>query len=410
MKTLAEGWKQYRLQVLCVAAGLLAGGASWLAGRQGEIPGDGYWLERNARGEGEASYHIFVEGLEEEPVPAEIILEERRCTREEAEQLYEQLMEQLPDVILGENQSLQEIRSDLNLTDSLDGIRLSWESDDPEILDSFGTIQTEELPEEGRLVCLRVGMTDGVWPADFLLEVRVKPPAMTEEQRRYRGLMDFVSKREKEQRTSGGLVLPAEFEGKELTYRYQEDSSFWTLTALGVAAALAMGLRERSQEEQKKKKRREQMLLDYSEVLSRLIIFLGAGFSIRSAWDRIVQDYRRGVEEKGRPVRWVYEEMYVTDSQLKSGVAESKAFSEFGRRCGLQPYRKLGGLLEQNCKNGSRNLRETLRLQMTDAFEQRKHQARRLGEEAGTKLLLPLFLLLAVVMVMISVPALLEFR
>ena len=47
---------------------------------------------------------------------------------------------------------------------------------------------------------------------------------------------------------------------------------------------------------------------------------------------------------------------------------------------------------------------------MTDAFELRKHQARRLGEEAGTRLLAPLFMLLAVVMVMIAVPALMEFR
>ena len=49
---------------------------------------------------------------------------------------------------------------------------------------------------------------------------------------------------------------------------------------------------------------------------------------------------------------------------------------------------KLSGLLEQNRKNGSKNLRETLRLEMAEAFEQRKHQARRMGESrdktAGT--------------------------
>ena len=66
---------------------------------------------------------------------------------------------------------------------------------------------------------------------------------------------------------------------------------------------------------------------------------------------------------------------------------------------------KLSGLLEQNRKNGSKNLRETLRLEMAEAFEQRKHQARRMGEKAGTKLLVPLFLLLGVVMVMIMIPA-----
>ena len=70
---------------------------------------------------------------------------------------------------------------------------------------------------------------------------------------------------------------------------------------------------------------------------------------------------------------------------------------------------KLAALLEQSRKNGARSLRERLRLEMADAFEQRKHQARRLGEEAGTRLLIPLFLLLAVVLVMIAVPAWLAF-
>ena len=42
---------------------------------------------------------------------------------------------------------------------------------------------------------------------------------------------------------------------------------------------------------------------------------------------------------------------------------------------------------------------------VAEAFEQRKHQARRMGEKAGTKLLVPLFLLLGVVMVMIMLPA-----
>ena len=43
------------------------------------------------------------------------------------------------------------------------------------------------------------------------------------------------------------------------------------------------------------------------------------------------------------------------------------------------------------------------------AFEQRKNLAKKLGEEAGTKLLLPLFLMLGVVMVMMVVPAFLAF-
>ena len=51
-------------------------------------------------------------------------------------------------------------------------------------------------------------------------------------------------------------------------------------------------------------------------------------------------------------------------------------------------------------------LQELLAQEMDTAWEQQKQAARRLGEEAGTKLLLPLFLMLLVVMVLVMVPAL----
>ena len=81
------------------------------------------------------------------------------------------------------------------------------------------------------------------------------------------------------------------------------------------------------------------------------------------------------------------------------------AGGEFGRRCKLQPYLKLSSVLEQNRKAGTKNLRAILRTEMEDAFEMRKNLARRMGEEAGTKLLAPLFLMLGIVMVMIMAPA-----
>ena len=44
-------------------------------------------------------------------------------------------------------------------------------------------------------------------------------------------------------------------------------------------------------------------------------------------------------------------------------------------------------------------------MEMEEAFSVRKHMAKRLGEEAGTKLLLPLILQLFVIMLMILYPA-----
>ena len=120
---------------------------------------------------------------------------------------------------------------------------------------------------------------------------------------------------------------------------------------------------------------------------------------------RSILDYEMAQKQGKQKERAAYEEMRRTYYQMQSGMAEGEAYQEFGRRCRLQPYLKLSGLLEQNRRSGTKNMRSILQAEMTDALEQRKNLARRLGEEAGTRLLMPLFLMLGIIMVMIMVPA-----
>lgn len=399
-------------QTLCIVLSLLLGAGAEAAARMEQPLNDGYILERKGYGQGEAAYELIVKGLKDEPVLLGVELGERVYTRKEAHQVYERILEELPSYILGENTSLQEVRKDLNLITSLSGygVRLRWESEAPEILDSFGKVNGAGLGEEGRKLHLEVRMTDGRWPEEYLIEIVVKPPRLTRDEMRKEEFLELLRSEDARQNTSGHMELPRFFQGKELSYQSSRESAFWPMAALGIAGAVLLKAKEKQDMKRKETKRKQQMLMDYSEVLSRLIIFLGAGMSIRTAWDKIALEYRQMVEAGRRRSRFVYEEMYETTCQMKSGVSEGQAFSEFGRRCGLQHYMKLSSLLEQNRKNGTRNLRDTLKIEMAEAFEQRKHQARRLGEEAGTKLLLPLFMMLTVVMIMITVPALMEFR
>ena len=53
-------------------------------------------------------------------------------------------------------------------------------------------------------------------------------------------------------------------------------------------------------------------------------------------------------------------------------------------------------------------MEDALQIEMQEAFEQRKNTALRLGEEAGTKLIIPLMLSLIIVMVIVAVPAMLS--
>ncbi len=410
-------WKKikiWRKQLLCIGGGMALGAAAWILQETDPVIKTGNVLERPAADESYEEQELYVKGLWEKggEIPFDLRIYPKQYTKEEAYSLYEEILNQIPEKIQGENLSLKEVRKDLDLITVWPehGISLSWQSSDPEILERDGTLHSEKLEKDvdngfQQQICLTVRMSDGNWPQEYDLFVTVKPPLYTEKEQLIKNFADLLQAEEEAQKEQQTFTLPSEYEGRSISYHAPGRPVFVQMSFLGVAAAVLICLKEKNEIKKAEEDRKDQLLTDYSEMLSRLIIFLGAGMSIRTAWDKIAEDYKRAVKEGRSEMHYVYEEMYITGSQLKSGISEAKAFAEFGTRCGLQQYMKLSGLLEQNRKNGSKNLRETLRLEMADAFEQRKHQARRMGEKAGTKLLVPLFLLLGVVMVMIMVPA-----
>ena len=94
---------------------------------------------------------------------------------------------------------------------------------------------------------------------------------------------------------------------------------------------------------------------------------------------------------------------------MRFGVSEAKVYEDFGKRCGVPAYRKLGVLLANNLKRGSRDLTGVLEQEAAEALEGRTAEVRRQAGEAGTKLLLPMFGMLCLVFAIIMVPAFLSF-
>ena len=101
----------------------------------------------------------------------------------------------------------------------------------------------------------------------------------------------------------------------------------------------------------------------------------------------------------------VYEEMSIALKEMRGGISEGEAYERFGKRCELTNYMKLGALLSQNLRKGSKGLAALLQVEAIQAFENRKSLAKQRGEEAGTKLLMPMMGMLAVVLIMVMVPA-----
>ena len=290
------------------------------------------------------------------------------------------------------------------------------------LMDSDGTLHNETLPP-GTVVTgyLSLIMSTDIVPkstegetkylktqyhsAPYRIYVSIVPRALSRYESLLLQLQQAITAEDEGSLGENMLSLPTEIDGQRICYSEHEDRSYLLLPLLGVIAAMAIYMRQGQARRTEKKQREALLMLDYSELVSKLMVYIGAGLTVRNALETISQHFdaliARGIKED-RPL---YQELRTMVIQFRRNMPESEIYLSFGRRVNLKPYTKLVSLIEQNRMNGARNLRAMLELEMEDAFEQRKTTARRLGEEAGTKLLLPLFIMLGIVMIIVIVPA-----
>lgn len=399
-----KGVAEKKKQVLCVAVGILlgVGGFAWQHGGASICTS----LEREDYGGDPVVYDLSVEGLEQGTVPVQIQVPPRRYTEQEAAEVFAKVKAGILEEILGENPSLQEVRHDLILpTEKPGGIRIAWRSSEPEVLDEDGTILAGWESDSGTQVTLQAEITDGFYRDEMEVAVIVYPPERREAEQLASQLAQQVEQAAAKQPGAVQVALPREFEGRTLRFRKETGTEYLLFPVLGVVLAMFFHWQAKNTEMEARKKREKQLQYDYADLVYQLMVFTGAGLTVSRAWKQIVDNYEKRLGNRTSQPRAVYEEMEIALGEMENGRPESQAVSRFGERCQLNEYRRLSSILGQNRHTGMKNLQELLAQEMDTAWEQQKQAAKRLGEEAGTKLLLPLFLMLLVVMVLVMVPA-----
>lgn len=402
--------KKRKIQLLCIAAGVFFFLAYSAAGNTGFLKPGGV-IERNTYGQGEKERLLIVEGLPDGEEELEIQIKERQYSQKEAEKSFEQAFQSAKKEALADNPSFDKVSSPLKLSSRLDsfGMTMKWDSSNPELLDSGGEIYLDQMQHTQEKTVLFLTLTAGCYKKEYEIPVTVVKPIMTESEKSIKLLEDKIKSADEKQKYEENLVLPSELEGREIRYREKQGCDRYIFLLLGAVAAGLMEFGESSQAREEKKRRNTELILDYSDIVSGLCVYLGAGFPVRKAWEQLAREYEISLNLPGGRKRAGYEEIRISVGRMNQGMPELRAYGEFGKSCGLRSYRKLAGLMEQYVKNGSGNLRKNLEEEMENAFEERKAAARKIGEETGTKLLIPLFMMLLIVMVMVSVPAFLEF-
>lgn len=345
-----------------------------------------------------ARYGDYESGLEF-PVSA------RERSAQEVEELFGLVKELLKERILGGNASLFEVTENLVLPEELPeyDLEILWKSSDRKLMSGDGSVHNREL-SKAQAVTLTARLCYGEFTEECSYEVMVQPYPYTEEEFLAKRLQDALDASDEETAGEGYLVLPESVEGNGVTWSRPKQDMTGIFLLLGAVAVFAVYGREVSVLRKKKKEREEELLMDYPDFLSRFLLLLGAGMTVRGAWEHMLADYQKS----GRR-RYVYDEMQRTMAQIEVGMPELRAYEQFGRRCGLISYLRFTTILTQNLRKGSSGIAQLLRMEAQEAFSERKNHARKKGEEAGTKLLLPMGGMLVIVFVLILVPAFASF-
>ena len=335
----------------------------------------------------------------------------QRMQGEALEQLFDDAVKEAENVFLGENLSLDCINRDVVLPKKLqDGqIRAKWEFDSKNAINADGELK-DQIAEDGELVMVSLTMHYDEQAREHTFGCYVYPKKQKPVEQLFADLKEYFEQEQEESKNSEYLRLPAQLSGRQLKWSQKEDHTYQIILMLGFAAAAAVYIQEVMREQRKEQARKEQLLKQYPDMVSKISLLLGAGMTLSSAWERIVLNYQHRLEQKHGETQEVYEQMLVAYREMQDGIGELKVYERFGDRCGTPQYRKFSMLVVQNLRKGSSGLRQSLEKEVSDAFALRKNLAKKAGEEAGTKILIPMMLMLCIVMVIILVPAFLTFQ
>ena len=297
---------------------------------------------------------------------------------EELLEIYPKFLESLKREIPGENNSLNEVSENLNLSDRLDGypFNIEWISGDITALTNEGEVFRGSLEKKVNL------------EEDFFM-----------------GLEENLREIDESTKTENTFTLPDSYEDQSLKWHVKRDRTWIMVLISGVPITCLVFFMSDRDLYEKVKKVKHLYKCEYPNVVRKLGLYTGAGLTLRASFKRLWGDYSPYVHEEGSKKALVASLLKESINRFDMGESEAKVYEDFGKATGLPEYIRFSGILVQNLKKGSRSFSERIREESMKAEASKLENGRKLGEEASAKLLLPMVMILLNIMVLMMIPA-----
>ncbi len=335
-------------------------------------------------------------------------ISDRGLTQKQLKALFRQATEEIDKSYLGKNKSADQVMYDLDFKKSYcDGlINADFKFDKYGLINTDGTLVKEYIPDEGEVVNVIAELSYEDQVELYSFSVMVVKPGVDTVEGQLNAIDEAVKKADESTRTKSYMKLPKKVEDMSLTWKKKMNFRGLQIILLGFAAVAGLIAGAKHDEKQAVQKRIEEKERDYPMIVSELSILLGAGMSFRKALERIIAKYNAKKSEDN--IRPGYEDMAITYRKMVDGMGEIAALEDMGLNSESKEYRKLASMLSQNLRKGSKDLLECLEKEEHYSFEMRKQRAIRAGEEASTKLLVPMTGMLFIVIIILVVPAVMQ--
>lgn len=379
-------------------------------------------VERNHFGEGDQTYHYYYdlnlhEGKKEAYFNDSItfIVPEIMPTQEEIIEELNRIKKVLPDIVLGENQDFNYVDRNLYLPKSLsEEVHIHWTSSNEQFLQNNGQIRYNNLIKEGEEVSLMAniecyGLEETV---QYHLKLYKKSLDPNIKKELINSRIKLILSQQSLADNNGTVELPKVFEDYDVTMQwYDGDRRVATIQYLiiGIIISLLFYYLKHHELRMKVNKRQEELLRAFPGFVNKFALLMNAGMTFTKAWDKIASDYIR-FKKSSEETILLYEEMLLTLEDLQKGISELKAYEAFGQRCKLPEILRFSAIVIQNIKKGSDLLISAMVQLSKEAMVLREDLARKKGEKASTKLVLPMGIMFIAILIIVITPALITMK
>ncbi len=389
--------------VLIVLAGILLFGISFYTGEKD------LKIKRNTYGSGDSQVMLDIKN-EEGSTSLSFDISEQQPSEVELSEMYENFFIQLGKVIKGKNSSLNKVNQKINMPEMIDGypFTIEYEIADSDYIEYDGSLGKAAAALRSGTLETKITAT-GSYQGEskrksYLITII---PAEDDEASPLEQVINYIKSVEGETREENFIIISGKDVNASIT-RSGDKSKPAVLWILTIIVTVVIFVRRYSILKEKAEDNRESVIRDFPVIVHFISLYMGAGLSFSRTIERISLDYQEGITTIKS--RYAFDQIVQLDIRMQMGMSQTEACEQWGKVMDQEEYQKLSMVLVQGMSKGSRELKYFLQQMEREAFRTQVDLVRKKGEEASTRMLLPMALLMLVVMILVMYPAIIQFQ